>query len=130
MQESLGGRAKTVIIATVSPSYAAFDETLSTLEYAHRAKSIKNKPQVNQKMTKSVLSERSNAQAPRSSASTHATTGHPRAVPCPDPDPGPCGLVVTAVAPAALLTVLCLSPLSLASVPVPFPRPFFTGAPT
>jgi len=52
VQESLGGRAKTVIIATVSPSYAAFDETLSTLEYAHRAKSIKNKPQVNQKMTK------------------------------------------------------------------------------
>ena len=50
--ESLGGRAKTVIIATVSPSYAAFDETLSTLDYAHRAKSIKNKPQVNQKMTK------------------------------------------------------------------------------
>ena len=46
VQESLGGRAKTVIIATVSPSYAAFDETLSTLEYAHRAKSIKNKPQV------------------------------------------------------------------------------------
>jgi kinesin family protein 11 len=52
LQESLGGRAKTVIIATVSPSYAAFDETLSTLDYAHRAKSIKNKPQVNQKMTK------------------------------------------------------------------------------
>jgi hypothetical protein len=52
LQESLGGRAKTVIIATVSPSIQAFDETLSTLEYAHRAKNIRNRPQVNQKMTK------------------------------------------------------------------------------
>jgi kinesin family protein 11 len=57
LQESLGGRAKTVIIATVSPSYAAFDETISTLDYAHRAKSIKNKPQANQTQTKSVPHE-------------------------------------------------------------------------
>jgi hypothetical protein len=28
------------------------DESLSTLDYAHRAKNIKNRPQVNQKMTK------------------------------------------------------------------------------
>ena len=52
LQESLGGRAKTVIIATVSPSLSALDETLSTLEYAHRAKNIRNRPQVNQKMSK------------------------------------------------------------------------------
>ena len=52
LQESLGGRAKTVIIATVSPSMLALDETLSTLEYAHRAKNIRNRPQVNQKMSK------------------------------------------------------------------------------
>ena len=52
LQESLGGRAKTVIIATVSPSLLALDETLSTLEYAHRAKNIRNRPQVNQKMSK------------------------------------------------------------------------------
>jgi len=31
--------------------YIYSDETLSTLEYAHRAKSIKNKPQMNVKMT-------------------------------------------------------------------------------
>lgn len=41
-----------MIIATVSPSYAAFDETISTLDYANRAKSIKNKPQANQTQTK------------------------------------------------------------------------------
>lgn len=30
-------------------------ETLSTLEYAHRAKNILNKPEVNQKLTKRAL---------------------------------------------------------------------------
>lgn len=51
LQESLGGRAKTCIIATVSPAQACLDETLSTLEYAHRAKNIRNRPQINQKVT-------------------------------------------------------------------------------
>ena len=51
LQESLGGKAKTCIIATVSPSVVCLDETLSTLEYAHRAKNIRNRPQVNQKVT-------------------------------------------------------------------------------
>ena len=46
LQESLGGKAKTCIIATLSPSQLAVEETLSTLDYAHRAKSIKNVPQV------------------------------------------------------------------------------------
>ncbi len=46
MQESLGGRTKTWIIATLSPIASNVDETLSTLEYALKAKSIKNKPQV------------------------------------------------------------------------------------
>jgi kinesin family protein 11 len=51
LQESLGGRSKTVIIATVSPAALCADETQSTLDYASRAKSIKNKPQVNVRMT-------------------------------------------------------------------------------
>ena len=34
------------IIATVSPSVHSLDETLSTLDYAHRAKNIRNKPEV------------------------------------------------------------------------------------
>lgn len=55
LQESLGGRAKTCIIATVAPSVQCLDETLSTLDYASRAKSIKNKPEANQKMTKRAL---------------------------------------------------------------------------
>ncbi|ONK62329.1 uncharacterized protein A4U43_C07F2770 [Asparagus officinalis] len=55
LRESLGGKAKTCIIATVSPSRHCVEETLSTLEFACRAKSIKNKPEVNQKLSKSVL---------------------------------------------------------------------------
>ncbi|XP_058044857.1 kinesin-like protein KIF11 [Ahaetulla prasina] len=55
LQDSLGGRTKTCIIATVSPASINLEETLSTLEYAHRAKNIMNKPEVNQKLTKRAL---------------------------------------------------------------------------
>ena len=55
LQESLGGKAKTCIIATLSPSQSAVEETLSTLDYAHRAKNIKNQPTLNQRMTKKVV---------------------------------------------------------------------------
>lgn len=55
LQESLGGKAKTCIIATLSPSQLAVEESTSTLEYAYRARSIKNQPTVNQKMTKKVV---------------------------------------------------------------------------
>ncbi|XP_010326033.2 kinesin-like protein KIN-5D isoform X1 [Solanum lycopersicum] len=55
LRDSLGGKTKTCIIATVSPSIQCLEETLSTLEYANRAKQIKNRPEVNQKLTKSAL---------------------------------------------------------------------------
>jgi kinesin family protein 11 len=55
LQESLGGKAKTCVIATVTPSSDSIEETLSTLEYMHSAKRIKNKPQANQRMTKRSL---------------------------------------------------------------------------
>jgi hypothetical protein len=42
----LGGKTKTCIIATIAPSVLCLEETLSTLDYAHRAKHIKNKPEV------------------------------------------------------------------------------------
>jgi len=54
LQDSLGGRTKTSIIATISPAGINLEETLSTLDYAHRAKNITNKPEVNQKMSKSA----------------------------------------------------------------------------
>lgn len=44
LQESLGGRCKTVIIATLSPSITAIEESMSTLNYAQSATGIINKP--------------------------------------------------------------------------------------
>ncbi|KAL2508494.1 P-loop containing nucleoside triphosphate hydrolase superfamily protein [Forsythia ovata] len=55
LRDSLGGKTKTCIIATLSPSIHCLEETLSTLDYAHRAKNIKNKPEINQKMMKSAV---------------------------------------------------------------------------
>uniref|UniRef100_A0A9I9CG39 Kinesin-like protein n=1 Tax=Cucumis melo TaxID=3656 RepID=A0A9I9CG39_CUCME len=55
LRDSLGGKTKTCVIATISPSANCLDETLSTLDYAHRAKYIKNKPEANQKISKAVL---------------------------------------------------------------------------
>ncbi|GKD40913.1 kinesin-like protein KIN-5C, partial [Tanacetum coccineum] len=46
LRDSLGGRTKTCIIATVSLAVHCLEETLSTLDYAHRAKNIKNKPEL------------------------------------------------------------------------------------
>ncbi|KYN01497.1 hypothetical protein ALC62_07679 [Cyphomyrmex costatus] len=55
LQESLGGRTKTSIIATISPASINLEETLSTLDYAHRAKNITNRPEINQKLSKKAL---------------------------------------------------------------------------
>lgn len=55
LQESLGGRNKTCVIATVTPGSNSVEETASTLDYAYRAKSIKNRPTVNQMIAKHVL---------------------------------------------------------------------------
>jgi len=57
LQDSLGGNTKTVMIAAVSPADYNYDETLSTLRYASRAKSIKNKPKVNEDPKDALLKE-------------------------------------------------------------------------
>lgn len=44
LQESLGGRCKTVVVATLSPSVTAIEESVSTLNYAQSANGIINKP--------------------------------------------------------------------------------------
>ncbi|CAH8530803.1 unnamed protein product [Heterobilharzia americana] len=48
LQDSLGGNSKTAMIANISPSDYNYDESLSTLRYANRAKNIKNKAKVNE----------------------------------------------------------------------------------
>lgn len=45
LQESLGGNTKTTLIATISPAHINSMETCSTLDYAAKAKNIKNTPQ-------------------------------------------------------------------------------------
>ncbi|KAI1771878.1 P-loop containing nucleoside triphosphate hydrolase protein [Hypoxylon cercidicola] len=57
LQDSLGGRTKTCIIATVSAATSHLDETISSLDYAFRAKNIKNKPQINLVPKKTLLKE-------------------------------------------------------------------------
>ncbi|XP_072945676.1 kinesin-like protein Klp68D isoform X2 [Epargyreus clarus] len=44
LQDSLGGNSKTIMIANIGPASFNYDETITTLRYAHRAKAIKNKP--------------------------------------------------------------------------------------
>ncbi|KAG0478624.1 hypothetical protein HPP92_013343 [Vanilla planifolia] len=73
LRDSLGGRTKTCIIATVSPSVHCLEETLSTLDYAHRAKNIKNRPEVNQKMMKSTLIKDLYGEIERLKAEVYAT---------------------------------------------------------
>lgn len=48
LQDSLGGNAKTLMLATMSPAGFNYDESLSSLRYANRAKQIKNKPKINE----------------------------------------------------------------------------------
>lgn len=48
LQDSLGGNSKTVMIANVGPADYNYDESVSTLRYATRAKSIKNHAHVNE----------------------------------------------------------------------------------
>jgi kinesin family protein 11 len=55
LSDSLGGKAKTTIIATVSPSSMVVDETLSTLDYASRARNIKNSPIQNSSINSKIM---------------------------------------------------------------------------
>eukprot|EP00330_Aristerostoma_sp_ATCC50986_P005625 CAMPEP_0114592784 /NCGR_PEP_ID=MMETSP0125-20121206/14525_1 /TAXON_ID=485358 ORGANISM="Aristerostoma sp., Strain ATCC 50986" /NCGR_SAMPLE_ID=MMETSP0125 /ASSEMBLY_ACC=CAM_ASM_000245 /LENGTH=223 /DNA_ID=CAMNT_0001791603 /DNA_START=637 /DNA_END=1308 /DNA_ORIENTATION=+ len=55
LQESLGGNARTTLIITCSPSPFNDAETLSTLRFGYRAKSIKNKPKINREFTVAEL---------------------------------------------------------------------------
>jgi len=57
LQNSLGGNAKTVMCANCGPADYNFDETLSTLRYANRAKNIKNKPKINEDPKDAMMRE-------------------------------------------------------------------------
>lgn len=50
-------RYRTLMIATISPASFNFEESLSTLRYANRAKNIKNKPKINEDPKDAMLRE-------------------------------------------------------------------------
>jgi DNA repair exonuclease SbcCD ATPase subunit len=51
LRDSLGGNSKTAMIANISPASSAYHETLSTLQFAQRAKMIKNRAILNEDAT-------------------------------------------------------------------------------
>ncbi|XP_006897820.1 PREDICTED: kinesin-like protein KIF28P [Elephantulus edwardii] len=60
LQSALGGNSRTTLIATISPADICYEETLSTLRYAERAKRIRNKAVVNTwKLTRASRTEES-----------------------------------------------------------------------
>ena len=64
LQNALGGNSKTVMICALSPASINYEETLSTLRYADRAKKIQNKAVINEsehdKMVRMLKEENSN----------------------------------------------------------------------
>ena len=57
LEDSLGGNCKTTMMGMISPAYESFNESLSTLKFANRAKKIKNRPKINQDIdSKAMLS--------------------------------------------------------------------------
>ncbi|KAM9964762.1 hypothetical protein ACTFIW_004544 [Dictyostelium discoideum] len=55
LQDSLGGNTKTTLLVTASPHFNNVDETISTLKFGARAKSIKNNVKVNQEKSAAEL---------------------------------------------------------------------------
>ncbi|XP_064603276.1 uncharacterized protein LOC135468784 [Liolophura sinensis] len=57
LKDSLGGNSKTIMIATITPASSYYSESLSTLRYAQRAKSIINKPKINEDPNVTIIRE-------------------------------------------------------------------------
>jgi len=55
LMNALGGNSKTVMICALSPAAINYEETLSTLRYADRAKKIQNKAVINESETDKVI---------------------------------------------------------------------------
>jgi len=47
LKDSLGGNSKTALIVACSPSMSSFEETVSTMQFAQRAKSVQNLATIN-----------------------------------------------------------------------------------
>jgi len=71
LKESLGGNAKTIMMAAVSPADINHEETLSTLRYADRAKQIQTAAKVNEDPNQKLIRDlRAEIEALRAQLST------------------------------------------------------------
>jgi len=57
LQNALGGNSKTIMVCALSPASINYEETLSTLRYADRAKKIMNKAVVNESPQERMIRE-------------------------------------------------------------------------
>lgn len=57
LSNALGGNSKTVMVCALSPASVNYEETLSTLRYADRAKKIKNHAIVNETVQEKIIRE-------------------------------------------------------------------------
>merc|ERR1712187_828649 len=57
LQNALGGSSKTIMICALSPASSNYEETLSTLRYADRAKKIKNNAVINENPQEKLVRE-------------------------------------------------------------------------
>jgi len=57
LQNALGGSSKTIMVCALSPASSNYEETLSTLRYADRAKKIKNHVVINENPQEKLMRE-------------------------------------------------------------------------
>ncbi len=57
LQNALGGNSKTIMICAISPADMNYEESLSTLRYADRAKKIQNKAVINESASDKMIRE-------------------------------------------------------------------------
>ncbi|KAK9723131.1 CAP-Gly domain [Popillia japonica] len=73
LKDNLGGNSKTVMVATISPAADNYEETLSTLRYADRAKRIVNHAVVNEDPNARIIRELQEEVAALKEMLKHAT---------------------------------------------------------
>ena len=57
LQNALGGNSKTIMVCAISPADTNYEESLSTLRYADRAKKIVNKAIINESVQDKIIRE-------------------------------------------------------------------------
>ncbi|KAJ1563060.1 kinesin-like protein Klp8, partial [Cladochytrium tenue] len=84
LKDSLGGNSKTVMLAALSPSDVNYDETLSTLRFAERAKRIETRAVVNEDETgRTVRLLKEEVARLKARLANYETVAEPRRSPVP-----------------------------------------------